>query len=127
MLSEDRVSFSSSSATTSSSSASASTSRSSSLKSPSYEKLNSDSPIQKTPKSKNLDESSNSEKTPTIEKSPRDEEETSFSDEETPQKRRISKLRSPPFEFVTPNRLHPNIRRVAEEDDDMSDTDSLAR
>jgi hypothetical protein len=32
------------------------------------------------------------------------------------------------FEMVTPHRLHPNLRRVADEDDgDMSDTDSLAR
>ena len=131
VLNEDRFSFSSTSATTStsSSSASASTSRSSSLKSPSYEKLIAESPLQKTPKNETLDESSNSEKTPTIQRSPcDDDDETSLSDDdETSHKRHGRRRRSPPFEFVTPNRLHPNIRRVAAEDDDMSDTDSLAR
>ena len=39
-----------------------------------------------------------------------------------------STKRHTPFEIVTPHRLHPNIRRIAgDDDDDVSDTDSLAR
>ena len=135
ILNEERFSLSSSSA---------STSRSSSLKSPSYEQLT-DLTVEKTPNvestpnvkltpnvetTPNVKLTSNAEKTPNVEKTPTCDDESLMSDDENASKTRHS------FEFVTsqnpvfatPNRLQlPNIRRIVGDDDDMSDTDSLAR
>ena len=119
MLSEEQLRFSLTSSSTS-------TSRSSSLKSPSYEQLAESPPI-KTPASCSDD------KTPTLtltdEKTSSNVDDfcdASLSDGDecvTPSKRRYQ-----PFEVITPNRLQlPSIRRIAGDDDDMSDTDSMAR